>query len=303
MAKNSEGKKSKNRPAEGKKTKMPPVPKTITVNGQKAPVYLPFYYASLHNIWLFFKADPAALKRQLRGTGFAPYMFGDMALCNINFQNYTGHGGVMLETVNEVEFNAMAYPTARKSDVPKMTLENYLIGEDQTKTIGNLRLHVPADNEFAVAAGIAFFNEPKFYASFNYNVPALNNPDQKTWEFTCTEPSSDGGTTPGPEIFSVSADLRKLDPQPANQNPVVEYGVLQNGRPIGANWEMLGMFDAYPKISGAHKRVQLKTGNSCSPMVSDLRRLLGPKPRCVAAQTFTSQPAAVEPRCYYVDLP
>ena len=54
--------------------------------------------------------------------------------------------------------------------------EEFLAGADQSKTFGHYRLHVSADNAFAVAAGIALFGEPKFLASFNYAVPALNDP-------------------------------------------------------------------------------------------------------------------------------
>ena len=288
---------------------MPTEPTSITVDGVTAPLHMPFYYASLSNLWVFFPVSPKALAPYFAQSpylkGFAPYLFGGKALMNVNFQNYTGHGGMMLETVNEVELNILSYPTARVLDVPMgMKLEDYLRGEDQTKTIGNLRLHVPADNSFAVAAGIALFGEPKFLASFDYEQPAPNNPGQKTWAVTCFDCNpapdpTDKKACRAHTVFTLLVDTCNLDGYLSNGSPQVEYGVL-DGRPIGSNWSMNGPFTSWCPLPS--KRAKLSMGGSAHPMCTDMKKLLGRAPKAVAAQLFTSPPVAAEPRAYYVDI-
>lgn len=296
---------------------MPKEPESITVGGSKAPLYLPFYYASLSNLWVYFQIDPEKLRPDFASNpmlkGFAPFLFDGNALINFNFQNYTGHGGMMLETCNEVEMNIMTYPTARARDVPMdMTLDDFLKGEDQTKTIGNLRMHVVADNTFAVAAGIALFGEPKFYGQFDYMVPAANNPGVSTWSVKCfvqedgaapppAIPPTNLTTSPALEVFHLSVDTDGQSGFFSNPSPVVEYGVLDQ-RPIGSNWAMSGTFTSWHPLKHPKKTGHISTGQSNHPMCKDIERLLGAQATAVAVQIFSSPPVAAEPRCYWVDV-
>jgi hypothetical protein len=147
----------------------------------------PFWYGSLQSFWLYYLTEPDAVAARLPD-GLQTALFetneGSRALASLDFQAYTGHGASFLEYVQEVEFNVYAYPEARVPDVPLMTWQDYLLGEDQTKTIGGYRLHVPCDNINAVRAGIGLYGEPKYLAHFTYSVPTLNDPTVVTWDYS-----------------------------------------------------------------------------------------------------------------------
>jgi Acetoacetate decarboxylase (ADC) len=134
----------------------------------------PFWYASLQSFWLYYRVDPELLRERLpagRGLEVALFEFGGgdhAGLASLDLQRYTGHGPTYLETTDEVEFNVYVYPRARVPDVPLMTWQQYLLGTDQTKTIGGYRLHVPCDNQTAVLAGRELYGEPKYLAVFDY---------------------------------------------------------------------------------------------------------------------------------------
>ena len=79
---------------------------------------------------------------------------------------------------HEVEFNVYVYPESRLPSVPLMSVRDYLLGRDQTKTIGGSGCTCRADNPNAVAAGKQNFGEPKWLAAFDY-IPAVA--EQRRW--------------------------------------------------------------------------------------------------------------------------
>jgi hypothetical protein len=281
---------------------MPPVPQKINVGGHLYPIYTPFYYGSLSALWVYYQVDPEILEPYLEGTGFAAALFDGKAVVDLNFQSYTAHGGQILETCNEVEFNALVYPTSLADCLPEITFAEFLAGVDQSKTFGHLRLHVPADNAFAVAAGKALFGEPKFLASFTTSVPALNDPPAKVWNYSCQDPVDPNSATSPASIYNLVTDLQYLAATPANSSPLVEYGVL-DGRPIGSHWDIYGIFQTYLLAQDQSERVKLTYGTSdLNGMRTDMKAIIGDA-HAVAAQVFVSTPVGTESRAYYVDLP
>lgn len=285
---------------------------------------MPFYYATLSSFKVYFKVATARVVPFLTGTGLKPARFkeypgGDSTLASVEFQNYTGHAGNFLETCNEVEFNAIAYPGSREPGVPVMPIFDFIRGQEQTKLIGGMRLYVPADNKFAVQAGQDLFGEPKFYTNFLYNVPALNNPGVNTWQYSVMDP---GWTPPppGPKppkppqkdyIYTITADLQNLNPEPGNPSPITLYSMFPNnltpgrkgystGKLIVSRWNIFGVDQIFmlPSNSG---RVKLSCGRSKFGMTSDMQYLLGDGD-AVAVQIFISPPAAVENRAFFEEV-
>lgn len=290
------------------------------------PFKMPFYYASLSSLKVYYRVDSDVLEPFLQGTTLKVAHFADggshQGVVSVEFQNYTGHGGTLLETCNEVEFNILSYPASREADVPTMTLEEFVKGQDQTKTIGGLRLYVPADNPFAVKAGREIFGEPKFVTAFHYAVPALNLPDQKTWTYTVLDPSYTPPQDPSkyrPKltdvIYTLDADLQSFTPDVGNPSPIVLYSMfpqLPNGglagrdgyhgeRLIGSLWNILGVDQVYVLNKAAQKKVRITFGKSKHPMRTDMQKIIGDAP-AVIAQIFQSPPAAVENRAFYVNV-
>lgn len=277
---------------------------------------MPFFYSSLSLIWTYYLVDEAVVLPYLENTRLSPARFTDpdckgKALISLNFQNYAALLGMVVSSTNEIEFNIHAYPTAQKDAVPAISLGDYLRGQDQTKLIGEFRLHVPADNATAVQAGVTVFGERKFLTSFSYNVPALNAPDIVTWSYTVFDPTFEGDSARA--IYSLTADLRTLAGTPGNASPLTLYSMLPGGpnRPpggkdmdlIGSRWNMFGTYQEYLTIGAADQaKFSLKFGNSDHPMGVDARRILGKAPVVRAARVFVSPPAAVENRAFYVDL-
>jgi Acetoacetate decarboxylase (ADC) len=273
---------------------LPPVPQGFTE---------PFWYGSLQSFWLYYLADPEAVARRLpHGLEVALFeVDGERrALASLDFQAYTGHGPGFLEYVHEVEFNVYAYPSARNPGVPMLTWEEFLAGQDQTKSVGGYRLHVPCDNPNAIRAGKALYGEPKYLAQFTYSMPTLNDPSVVTWDYSVFQ---DDAGKPGTLVYSVEADLRGLTPLAANPSPLTEYGTLEHdGRlhVIANQWSFYGPFETYPLGGEGAGRVSLGLGPSPDPrgVIGDLRELIGGAPP-VAAQTFTSPPVASECRGWF----
>jgi len=288
----------------------PPVP---------PPFRMPFYYASLSSLTLYYRVATETLMPFLKGTGLQPAQFDGGGAVSIEFQNYTGHGGTLLETVNEVECNILAYPTAFLPGVPQhMSLEDFIQGADQTKTIGGFRVYVPADNKFAVQAGREIFGEPKFLTTFSYNLPALNNPTQLTWEYSVLDPSyrpPKQGKLPDPRpkdtIYQVAADLRGLDPVPSNPSSTTLYCMLPGGklvgnkgykgRLIGSRWDVFSVYQAYFLNKRAQAKVTLTLGQSDHPMRVGMEELLGSSPVPAAARVYQSAPVAAEGGAFFVE--
>jgi hypothetical protein len=277
---------------------------------------MPFFYSSLSLIWTYYWVDEKLVLPLLKDTRLKPARFSDAeakgkVLVSLNFQNYAALLGMVVSGTNEIEFNVHCYPTKDAEKVPVLALEDYLYGSDATKLIGEMRLHVPADNSIAVQAGIAVFGERKFLASFNYTVPTPDAPDIETWNYSVLEtPDANGKSA---TIYSLTADLTLMKRQVANGSPLTLYSMLPGGpnRPpggkdmdlIASRWNMFGLYDMYIGITGAQqKNFTFKVGDSKSEMAHDLRTLLGKSPKVCAVRVFTSPPAAAENRAFYVDM-
>jgi hypothetical protein len=264
----------------------------------------PFWYGSLISFWLYWLVDPEAVAARLPD-GLEVALFGhggeERALASLDFQAYTGHGPSYLEYVHEVEFNVYAYPRERVPGVPRLTWEEYLAGQDQTKTVGGYRLHVPCDNPNAIRAGIGLYDEPKYLADFTYTIPTLNDPTVVTWDYSVFQHA--GANEQGPLVYSVEADFRGLEALPANPSPLIEYGTREHdGRAhVVANfWNFYGPFTTYRLAGEGAARVSLGYGPSPDPdgLADDLRALMG-SAAPVAAQTFASQPVSSECRGWF----
>jgi hypothetical protein len=276
---------------------LPPVPQGFNE---------PFWYGSLQSFWLYYRADPEAVAARLpHGLEVAMFEFAGErgALVSLDFQAYTGHGPSYLEYVHEVEFNVYAYPRSRVPEVPALTWQEFLAGQDQTRSIGGFRIHVPCDNPNAIKAGKELYCEPKYLAAFTYNTPTLNDPTVVTWDYSVFQYES--ATKNGPLVYSVDADLQGIAPQPQNPSPLIEYGTRDHGgraHIVGNYWNFYGPFLTYPLHGEGASRVSLGLGPTPDPqnLVRDLRELIGSHGP-IAAQTFTSAPVSSECRPFYTE--
>lgn len=262
---------------------MPPIPDGLQ---------MPFYYASLQCQWTFWETDLELARPFVQGTGLEVADFDGKAVVLLNFQRYTSSADSFLSTCNEVEFNLVVYPRNREPNVPRMPLADWLTGQDQTKTIGHLRLHVAADNQFAVKAGRELFGEPKFYDTLTYKVPSLNAAPSAHWAIKLNDPEDADAY-----IYDMAADLGGLAMVPVNCTAIPEFATGL-GRTIWTRWTILGSFQHAMLSPADASRVTLAIGDSKHPMTADLRTLIGARP-AVAVQTYDSQPVCVEPRGFY----
>ncbi|MFZ0040149.1 MAG: hypothetical protein WAK93_02500 [Solirubrobacteraceae bacterium] len=271
----------------------------------------PFWYGSLQSCWLYYRVDPDVLRGRLpdlpEGDQLEVALFdfggGDLAgLASLDLQRYTGQGTSFLETANEVEFNFYVYPQARMPAVPLMSWQQYLLGVDQTKTIGGYRLHVPCDNPIAVEAGKGLYGEPKYSAVFSCTVPSLNGPPSNSWTYQVYQ---DTGKPPtpvqGPLIYGLECDLTGAPSVPGSPSPLIEYGVIvaPGGvqRAVANFWDFYGPFDTYLDLPG-QATVTLGTEPDSTGTIDDLRLLIGGS-QPIAAQVYTSPPAAAESRGWF----
>ena len=266
----------------------------------------PFYYASLQCQWVYWYIDPEIAEPFVKDTGLCVARFPDpdgrdRAVILLNFQRYTAHYDNALGTVNEVEFNLLAYPANRVPGVPKMSLVEYLHGRDQTKTIGHLRLHVAADNQVAVKAGREVFGEPKFFATFNYKVPALNAkpvgdpPVQaQVWQIELVSPDDREDI-----VYRLNANFADYRWTQTNCTPIPEFATGL-GRTVWTRWTIVGLFQTAMLTPGQAGAPRLEIGQNDFAMTRDMRALFT-DPVLAAAQIFDSPPACIEPRGFYVD--
>lgn len=290
---------------------LPPIPAGVTT---------PFYYSSLSNIIIHYLVDKDRVKPYFHGEfqdcGLRPALFGDKASVSYNFQVYTGFfsAGVGLPPeswspsasgiTQELELNIVAYPKGKAEDVPDITFEQWLQGEDQTKLLGNHRIYVPCDDPIAINVGRELFGEPKFQTTFMTNIPSPNpcripgpvyKPDWvRSWGFQVNDPD-----TAGVAIFTVVADTDGLRSTPAAISSITEYGI-PDGTATGCRWNILQPFDTFIlKEPEQSERVVLTYGSSTHPMGKAMRELLhGVKP--YAIQTYQSAPVAIQGRPYYL---
>jgi hypothetical protein len=286
---------------------MPPTP---------SDYHSPWWYASLQSFWLYYLVDADLLQAHLKKLKLAAgdelevalFDIGNgktSGLASLDFQRYSGAGQTFLEATHEVEFNFYAYPKVREPAVPLVTVEEYLSGLDQTKTIGGYRLHVPCDDPNAIKAGIGLYGEPKFLATFDYAVPSVNGPPfppSTVWSYKVFQAT---GKPKPPLIFSIDCDLGGAPSVPVAPSPLIEYGVVAPpgaGPKLIANfWDFYGPFDTY-LIAGLDPpwRAKLTIGTDPDPSgtTDDLKALIGDS-QPVAAQVFTSAPVSAESRGWF----
>jgi hypothetical protein len=277
----------------------------------------PWYYASLQSFWLYYLVDADVLRSRLAkqpAAGELEVALFDVGnelsgLASLDLQRYTGQGPDFLESTTEVEFNFYVYPKVREPDVPRITLDDYLRGYEQTKTIGGYRLHVPCDDPNAVKAGKGLYGEPKYLADFVYKVPSVNGPPYPpltTWRYEVYQHDQNASPPkPGPLVFAVECDLGGAPSAPANQSPLIEYGAVEDEnrtvRLVANFWDFYGPFDTY-YTAGLDPpwRAELTLGTEPDPkgVIADLKLLIGDT-QPVAAQVYTSAPVSAESRGFF----
>ena len=124
---------------------------------------MPFYYSSLSNIVVHYLVDKERVKPYFHGRfkncGLEPALFNGKASVSYNFQVYTAFFSAGVDApqadwlsqasgpTQELELNIVAYPKGRGSEVPDITFDQWLSGDDQTKLLGNHRIFVPCDSQ------------------------------------------------------------------------------------------------------------------------------------------------------------
>jgi len=310
-------------------------------SGQQAEPFPPtaadwgiaFVYGTLSCAWVHWLVPPDLVTPYLAGTGFKPALFNGQALVNIDFQAYTASASYGLEMTNEVELNLVVVPEAREASAPAIPLPQYLVGMDQTKLIGNFRLAVSCDDLVAVYYGRKVFGENKYPGTFAYTIPNVNGQSSDDmsamtrWDIDAfdsptpiplTAPA-DPPPTPqkGAEICRVTINLAGLGGRIAVPSAFVRYsqwpavppptddpashGVTR--RPAGSHWNVLGPHLLYMLDANAPTPVSLTLGPSTGPMAQALKTLGLAAARPAAVMTFQYQPAAVEGRPFFADLP
>lgn len=262
---------------------LPPIP---------AGFGLPFYYASLSNFEVFYLANASAAARYLEGTGLQLVTFDGKACVSFNHQLYTAQFPTGASITQEIELNILAFPAPLASMVAGVTFQQFVLGDEQSKIMGNHRVWVPCDADLAIKAGKELFGEPKFKTSFAISIPSANDPSVTTWNITCQDPD-DASVA----IFTCTADLSGLTSVLSNPAPHTEYGSF-GGRLIGCRWNVLSPYESYFLDAAASSRVKLAIGQSAHRMAADMKALIGSAP-AIAARSFQSAAAATQSRAYY----
>ncbi|HLL76322.1 MAG TPA: hypothetical protein VK421_13810 [Pyrinomonadaceae bacterium] len=267
---------------------------TASPNGVFPPLpegfSLPFYYASVNAIWVYYKVPPEKVAPYLQDIALEPALFDGQALVLLHFQRYTGFISSALSAVNEVQLNIIAYPGVLAAQVPAISFPDFLAGGEQTKTLGAYRLYVPADNPFAAKAGRELFNEPTFVTTFNYAVPDINDPSQRSWVVTCNDPDK-----PTEQIFTLDIDANPPGLTPSAMSPIMQYTRDPAGLVFAYAWNVFGVFASAILDRGP----KLVFGGSSHAMRSAMQGLLDGVP-AVGMQTFETPPVATSTRGYLV---
>lgn len=253
-----------------------------------------FYYASLNYIEVYYLISPEKVSRYLEGTNLSPVLFDNKACVSFNFHSYSSHFCNASGFTQEVELSITCFPNKYTDIIPELSFLQYLEGEEQSKTIGNYRIHVPCDDTVAIEAGKKKFGEPKFEARFKTQIPAFNNPSVSIWKFNCSENIANGN-----EIFSCEIDLTKLANSFSNIFPRTYYGLI-DGKTIGSRWNLLSPIQTYILSLDDAKRVNLKFGKSKSQMKKDMQYLIENN-SAVAIHEYRSKPIAIQGRSYWIN--
>jgi hypothetical protein len=291
-----------------------------------------FVYGTLSCVWVHWTVSPDLVTPFLAGTGFKPALFNGQALVNMDFQAYTASASYGLEMTNEVELNLVVVPEAREASAPAIPMPQYLVGMDQTKLIGNYRLAVSCDDLVAIYYGRKVFGENKYPGTFAYTIPNVNGQSSDDmsamalWDIDAfdsptpiplTAPNNPAPPQQGDEICRVKIALAGLGARIAVPSPFVRYSQWpavpppsddpasqgEARRPAGSHWNVLGPHLLYMLDPNAATPVSLTLGPSTGRMAQALRTLGLASAKPVAVTTFQYQPAAVEGRPFFADLP
>ncbi len=258
---------------------------------------LPFYYSALANIEVMYLVDPKLATPYLKDTGLEVALFGGKAIVGFNFQQYSGQFPGFTSVVQEIELNIVSFPSKLAADVAIVDAKQYMMGEEQSKLMGNHRVSVPCDNPNAIKAGIELFGEPKFETTFEYAMLSQNDQTVKNWSFTCFDPKSPNNKDKA--IMTCVVNTQNLENELAMISPITEYG-QNSGKLIGCRWNILmpnQIFFLTP--TEAKKRVKLTLGSSTHSMRIALQKLIGDTP-AFAVRSVLSTPAASQTRAYFV---
>ncbi|MGE0352798.1 MAG: hypothetical protein AB7I33_14075 [Gemmatimonadales bacterium] len=263
-----------------------------------------FNYGSLQSLMVFYSVPASVVRPLLKGTGLEPGIFDGKALVNLNFERYAGFGSTYSSFVDEVEFNVVVFPRTRAGDEPKLSVAQYLTGDDQSKTYGNYRINVPCDSPVAVTAGSKKYGEVKFVASFDFSVPDVNDPAVQTWWIRCYA-SPRAPKSQLPYIFDLQVNTNASGipaPSIAAFSPVPAYANLKvKGRKhmITSARVVFGVFRSWFNASGKTPipplpagAVQLTIGEARHRMQREMAAVFKGNPPAVGILLYESQPAA-----------
>lgn len=269
-----------------------------------------FNYGSLQSLMVFFSVPLDAVRPLLKGTGLEPGIFDGQALVNLNFERYSGFGANYSSYINEVEFNAVVFPSLRAGTEPKLSVAQYLNGEDQSKTYGNYRINVPCDSAVAVKAGSEKYGEVKFVASFDFTVPSINDPAVKTWWIRCY-PTQEAPKSQIPYIFDLKVDptikgfpastYSPFSPVPAYANLVEKDGKKKGKKfMITSSRVIFGLFQSWYNATTDKGHLPALPEGSVSLTVGDAKHIMQKEmdgvfkkdPKAVGILLYDSQPVA-----------
>lgn len=280
----------------GARAALPEVPKEFD---------LPFYYGAFTNLGVDYLVEPTAVLGLLKAKGehLALALFDGQACVSYNYQLYLGQFSGGANIIQEIEFNVVAYPAADAARTPKLTYQQYAAGEDQTRSYGFCRIHVPCDSDLAIRAGQVLFGEPKFKAAFDIAIPAANRNTgtpphwTDTWTITCKEDGPQGRS-----IVVIRADLTGLSAHPASIAPFTEYGHQQDGKLIAAPLNIFQPYQFYDLSTdrALQGHVTITSGPAVEPVDDFVRLIEGKAP--AGAWTYQSPPVAVQNRPYFVNV-
>jgi hypothetical protein len=272
------------------------------------PYHLPFAYYSMQNISVNYLVDKCLVEEAIADQPeITPAIFGgDKALFSFNFQRYYAPLGTLGAITQEIEINALVFPTKDAGNLGKVTPQQYLLGQDTIRLFGDIRLFVPCDAKVAIGAGKALFGEPKILCTFDASLPDLNSPSIKSWKFDTyagetSEPSADD------LVFGCSVNTDGLEEQHGNLSPITLYGFRDDGL-VGTRWNMFEVMPTYFMTEEqAQKAVTMEYGETdLTPTHgSDYERMRqtmikmtkGVQP--FAIRTFASKPCATVAQPYY----
>lgn len=273
-------------------------------------ITFPFNFAFLTSLEVFYLVPKEVVSPYLSEEDLLPVVFENKALVNYNFQMYASafSAGMNAPTdewlesginiTHELELNIIVKPRNSRA-CP--TFEQFILGDEQSRTIGNYRIFVPCDNEIAIAAGKACYGEPKFKTSFRMNL-ASPNPVRDyldhfrsewvtSWGFKINDPSN-----PHEFIMTCTINLDGVTHVPSNPSPITAYGIYNKQR-VASRWNILQPMSAYFLDKYQDGNISLIIGNSSHPMKKAMVDLINNTPAS-AVRISNSPPVAVLGRPY-----